>query len=89
MNDPNSPLSVHARIAELQRENVRLKKKIFHLEKNFDESITIIKWYAGDFDGKQGSRWNGDIFFYEDKFGGTSSASGSKQADQFLTKVKR
>lgn len=46
------------------------------------EARTVIAHYAGNFNGKDGSKWNKDTFFYEDKFGGSSTAFGGKFAQE-------
>lgn len=43
-------------------------------------SRETIGFYAGNFDGKEGSKWNEDTFFIETKFGSSESAGGSLSA---------
>lgn len=53
--------------------------QIHVIEKSaFDKAVEALKYYAGNFDGKEGTRWNGDMFFYQDKFGMTESLNEDK-----------
>lgn len=55
-----------AAVAELQAENAKLRE--------------ALEFYAGNFDGRDGSKWNEDMFFIETKFGTTESAEGPRIA---------
>lgn len=51
------------------------------------ELVGVLRFYAGNFDGKEGSHWIEDRFFVEDKFGATSSDKGDV-AREALTKLE-
>jgi hypothetical protein len=53
-----------------------------------DEALKALEWYQGNFNGKDGSKWRDDTFFYEDKFGGSGSALGKKQAVDSLSRIQ-
>ena len=45
-----------------------------------------LEFYKGNFDGRQGTKWNSDIFYYEDNCGYTTTQDEST-AKEALTKI--
>lgn len=50
--------------------------------------IEALEFYAGNFDGKDGTVWNRDTFFIEDKFGLTHTAGGQTKAREALAEFR-
>lgn len=63
-------------------------KDIAKMKERLVEALEVIEFYAGNFDGREGSKWNGDTFFAENKFGCSETAHGPFMAIQFLKKFK-
>lgn len=49
-----------------------------------DFAIEVLQYYAGNFNGRDGTRWHGDTFFAETKFGTTESVNGPVAAKAAL-----
>ena len=58
-------------------------------EQKIRKLTEALEYYAGNFDGREGTKWNGDIFFIETKFGSTDSAEGGKLAREVLEAHKQ
>lgn len=69
-------------------EILNLCNRITALESEVERYRKVAEWYAGNFDGREGSKWNGDIFFIETKFGSTETAGGGSFAKEALTQNK-
>lgn len=58
------------------------------LEARLTAAVEGLEFYAGNFDGKEGSRWSVDLFFIETKIGTAISAAGPLRAKQVLASLK-
>lgn len=67
----------------IESERLLKNEVIDGLLKKIEGLEAIARFYVGDFDGKEGSKWHGDNFFFEDKFGMTYPDRG-RMASQYL-----
>ena len=64
-----------------------LESQLTQLKDRLARAEEVVKFYAGNFNGKDGSKWNGDIFFIETNVGSTESACGDKYAKEYLKSI--
>jgi len=76
------------KIVELEHDKTVLKAELKAKDEMLEKMAEGLRWYKGNFDGKDGTKWNGDLFFIEDKFGNTYSDQG-ENAKELLTQYKQ
>lgn len=68
-------------VEDLREENAKLREQLGVAEE-------ALGFYSGNFDGREGTRWNGDTIFIETKFGSTEWANdGGRIAREALDKL--